>query len=90
MSELIMAELVKKEQLKPDIFKFSVKAPSIVKEAKPGNFIEIRVTDQLDPFLRRPISIYNLDREKRDIRIYFSSKGKRYRAFSEKRRRKNG
>lgn len=76
MSELVMAELVKKEQLKPDIFKFSVKAPSIVKEAKPGNFIEIRVTDQLDPFLRRPISIYNLDRENGILEFIFQVKGK--------------
>lgn len=76
MSELVLAELVKKEQLKPDIFKFSVKAPSIVKEAKPGNFIEIRVTDQLDPFLRRPISIYNLDRENGILEFIFQVKGK--------------
>jgi len=76
MSELVFAELVKKEQLKPDIFKFSVKAPSIVKEAKPGNFIEIRVTDQLDPFLRRPISIYNLDRENGILEFIFQVKGK--------------
>ncbi len=76
MSELVMAELVKKEQLKSDIFKFSVKAPSIVKEAKPGNFIEIRVTDQLDPFLRRPISIYNLDRENGILEFIFQVKGK--------------
>lgn len=76
MSELVLAELVKKEQLKPDIFKFSVKAPNIVKEAKPGNFIEIRVTDQLDPFLRRPISIYNLDRENGILEFIFQVKGK--------------
>ncbi len=76
MSELVMAELVKKEQLKPDIYKFSVKAPSIVKEAKPGNFIEIRVTDQLDPFLRRPISIYNLDKENGILEFIFQVKGK--------------
>ena len=76
MSELVMAELVKKEQLKSDIFKFSVKAPSIVKEAKPGNFIEIRVTDQLDPFLRRPISIYNQDRENGILEFIFQVKGK--------------
>lgn len=76
MSELVMAELVKKEQLKPDIYKFSVKAPSIVKEARPGNFIEIRVTDQLDPFLRRPISIYNLDKENGILEFIFQVKGK--------------
>ena len=51
MSELLLAELVKKEQLKSDVFKFSVKAPSIVKNAKPGNFIEIRVTSQTEQIL---------------------------------------
>lgn len=76
MSELLLAELVKKEQLKPDIFKFSVKAPNIVKNSKPGNFIEIRVSDQTEPFLRRPISIYNLDRENGILEFIFQVKGK--------------
>ena len=66
MAELILAELVKKQQLKPDIFKFSVKAPNIVKDAKPGNFIEIRISNQLDPFLRRPISIHFSSKRKRN------------------------
>lgn len=76
MSEQVFAELVKKEQLKPDIYKFSVKVPSIVKEAKPGNFIEIRVTEQTEPFLRRPISIYNLDKENGILEFIFQVKGK--------------
>ena len=74
MSEQIQAELVKKVQLKPDIFQFSVKAPNIVREAKPGNFIEIRVTEQTEPFLRRPISIYNLDRENGILEFIFQVK----------------
>ncbi len=76
MAEQVYAELVKKEQLKPDIFKFSVKAPGIVKEAKPGNFIEIRVSETTEPFLRRPISIYNLDRENGILEFIFQVKGK--------------
>lgn len=76
MSELVLAELIQKEQLKPDIFKFSVKTPSIVEKSKPGNFIEIRVTDQTEPFLRRPISIYNLDRENGILEFIFQVKGK--------------
>ncbi len=76
MAEQIFAELVKKEQLKPDIYKFSVKAPNIVKTAKPGNFIEIRVTEQTEPFLRRPISIYNLDKENGILEFIFQVKGK--------------
>lgn len=76
MSELLLVELIKKEQLKEDIFKFSVKAPNIVKNAKPGNFIEIRVSDQTEPFLRRPISIYNLDQENGILEFIFQVKGK--------------
>ncbi len=76
MSQLLLAELVKKEQLKPDIFKYSVKAPNIVKEAKPGHFIEIRVSEQTEPFLRRPISIHKLDRENGILEFIFQVKGK--------------
>ena len=76
MPELLLAELVKKEKLKPDIFKFSVKAPNIVKNSKPGNFVEIRVTDTTEPFLRRPISIYNLNREEGILEFIFQVRGK--------------
>ena len=76
MSKLLLAELIKKEQLKHDIFKFSVKAPNIVKDAKPGNFIEIRVSEQSEPFLRRPISIYNMDKEEGILEFIFQVKGK--------------
>lgn len=76
MAKQQQAKLIKKEQLNQDIYKFSVKAPEIVKEAKPGNFIEIRVSDQTEPFLRRPISIYNLEKETGILEFIFQIKGK--------------
>ena len=76
MPELMLSQLVKKEKLKDDIYKYSVKAPSIVEKAKPGNFIEIRVTEGTEPFLRRPISIYNLDKENGILEFIFQLKGK--------------
>ena len=57
MPKQILAKLVEKQEVIKGIYKFSVKASEIVEDAKPGNFIEIRVTDQVEPFLRRPISI---------------------------------
>ena len=56
----IKAKLIEKEELIPGIFKFSVEASEIVKIAKQGHFIEVRVNDDIEPFLRRPISIHNL------------------------------
>ena len=70
------AKLIKKEQLKPDIFKFSMSAKEIVDIAKPGQFIEIRVTEGIDPFLRRPISIYNMDKENGILEVIFRVQGR--------------
>lgn len=70
------AEIVKIEKLKEDIYKFSVKAEEIVKNSKPGHFIEIRVVDSIEPLLRRPISIYNLDKENGILEFIFQIKGK--------------
>ena len=76
MPVVLKAKLIKKEELKKDIFKFSVKAKEITDIAKPGNFIEIRISDQVEPFLRRPISIYNIDRENGVLEFIFQVKGK--------------
>ena len=70
------SKLIKKEQLKPDIFKFSLSAKEITDIAKPGQFIEIRVTDGIDPFLRRPISIYNMDKDNGILDIIFRVQGR--------------
>ena len=80
----LKTKLVKKEQLKNDIFKFSVQASEITKDAKPGQFIEIRVSDQTEPFLRRPISIYNMDKENGILEFIFQVKGKGTEILSKK------
>ena len=72
----LQAKLIKKEQLKSNIFRFSLSAKEITDIAKPGQFIEIRVTDGLNPFLRRPISIYNIDKENGILEIIFRVQGK--------------
>ena len=84
MAVNIKAKLLKKEELKPGIFKFSVQADEIIKTAKPGNFIEIRVNDDIEPFLRRPISIHNMDRENGILEFIFQEKGKGTKILSAK------
>ena len=59
MGVKVNCELVKKEMLIDGIYKFSVKAPEIANVAKAGQFLEIKVSETGEPFLRRPISIYN-------------------------------
>ncbi len=68
------AKLVKKEQLKDDIYKFTLQTENIAKNSKPGNFIEMKVADTSTVFLRRPISIFNIDGN--NIEVIFQIKGK--------------
>ena len=75
MAVNIKAKLIKKDELVTGIFKFSVQADEIIKTAKPGNFIEIRVNDDIEPFLRRPISIHNMDRDNGILEFIFQEKG---------------
>ena len=87
MPKQVHAKLIKKEEIIKDIYKFSVKAPEIVENSKPGNFIEIRITEGIDPFLRRPISIYNLDKENGILEFIFQVKGKGTEILSKKEER---
>lgn len=72
----VKAKLIAKEELISGIFKFSVEAPEVVEQAKIGQFIEIRVNDDIEPFLRRPISIHNMDRKSGKLEFIFQVKGK--------------
>lgn len=56
------------------IYKFKIKAPEIAKIAKAGQFLEIQVSSTGETFLRRPISIYNIDGEA--VEFIFQVKGK--------------
>lgn len=76
-------EILKIEKLIEGIYKFTLKAEEIAKNAKAGNFIEIQVSTTGEPFLRRPISIYNIDGD--NIEIIFQVKGKGTEILSNKR-----
>lgn len=69
-------KLVNKEKIKDDIYKFSVESEEMCKLAKPGQFLEIKVLKGVEPLLRRPISIYNVDINKNWLEFIFQVKGK--------------
>ncbi len=72
----VLAELIMKEKIIEGIYKFSVKAPQIAQTAKAGQFLEIKVSETGEPFLRRPISIYNIYRETGVVEFIFQVKGR--------------
>ena len=51
------SKIVFNKRLAPDTFLMALESPEVVAEAKPGQFVMIRVTPGIDPLLRRPFSI---------------------------------
>lgn len=84
MSKKVLADLVKKEEIIKDIYKFTIKSEQMANEAKPGQFLEINVSTGEAPMLRRPISIYNIDKENNLVEFIFMVRGKGTKILSER------
>lgn len=69
-------EIVKTEKIIDGIYHFIIKAPEIANVAKAGQFLEIQVSKTGEVFLRRPISIYNINKGKGEVEFIFQVKGK--------------
>ena len=50
-------------------------APSLTARAKPGHFVMLRVSENLDPFLARPFGIASV-RSRKDIELYYRVVGR--------------
>lgn len=68
------AELIKKQPLSDTIFAFDLASKTIARKAKPGQFVQIRIFDSFDPFLRRPFSFASVLGNR--FRIVFRVRGK--------------
>ena len=58
------------KRLVPDTFLMALESPEICAEAKPGQFVMIRVTSGIDPLLRRPFSICGTRGDDRLLILY--------------------
>ncbi|MAZ93277.1 MAG: dihydroorotate dehydrogenase electron transfer subunit [Bacteroidales bacterium] len=53
-----------------------LKSERTLEKIEPGNFAEIKIPDTSDIFLRRPISVYDVDHDKNEISFYIKAIGK--------------
>lgn len=64
--------LLKTVQLTDTIYSFTIHSPQIASIAKPGQFVHVKAEGF---FLRRPISICEIDKENQTIRLVFEIRG---------------
>lgn len=72
----------KNEKINDKVYKLEFTSNFILKNSSPGQFVHILCSDNLDPLLRRPFSISDLDYETKSVTIYYAVVGKGTKALS--------
>jgi dihydroorotate dehydrogenase electron transfer subunit len=78
-----IAKVLENTKVAPEHFRLTLAAPKIAREALPGQFMMVKVNDETDPLLRRPISFHRIDKTKGTIDILFKVVGNGTRILSE-------
>ncbi|MGF7185724.1 dihydroorotate dehydrogenase electron transfer subunit [Desulfitispora alkaliphila] len=68
--------IITNEQLTAEDYLMELHCKDIATNAKPGQFVNVACTSGLDPLLRRPISIHQVDKVKGTISLLFKAVGK--------------
>ena len=76
MSRLFKEEIKSIEQINENIFSMCIYSEVAAKYAVPGQFVNIKCETGLNAYLRRPISICDINRDEKYFEIIFQVKGK--------------
>ncbi|HYE80603.1 MAG TPA: dihydroorotate dehydrogenase electron transfer subunit [Clostridia bacterium] len=71
-----MGKVVENRELCNDIYEILIECPEIAGEAKPGQFLHVRIKSGIDPLLRRPISISRVYRDMGHISLIYQVIGR--------------
>jgi len=69
-------ELISNRRLTRDYFVIDLLGKGRLEKILPGQFVQVRVDNNRDTFLRRPISVYDVDYENNIIRLLIKEVGK--------------
>lgn len=58
----VTAQILEHTRITPHHCLMRLKAPSLGRAARPGQFVEVRCGDRIDPLLRRPLGIHRIER----------------------------
>jgi dihydroorotate dehydrogenase electron transfer subunit len=83
MPTLYHCPITSTQKLSNTVYKIFLHCPQIAAEAKPGHFINIKISDSFEPLWRRPFSIHSVDRDAGLISVLFEVVGRGTAALAE-------
>jgi dihydroorotate dehydrogenase electron transfer subunit len=76
--------IIAQNEIAESIYELTIHAELTKDITSPGQFVHIKVSNSLDPLLRRPISISSFDREKQQVTMIYRKDGKGTSLLAEK------
>ena len=77
-------QVVKQRILATNIFELTLTGRLVLDMKQPGQFVHLRVSDQMEPLLRRPISISSIDKETLEFTMIYRADGRGTTLLTEK------
>ncbi|GGG21198.1 dihydroorotate dehydrogenase B (NAD(+)), electron transfer subunit [Lysinibacillus alkalisoli] len=77
-------KVVRQAQIAHHIYEITLRG-QIVQDMVPGQFVHVRVTDALEPLLRRPISIADVNKETSEFTMIYRAEGRGTKVLATKR-----
>jgi len=69
-------EIIEQTQVAPHVFRSVLVEPTVAREARPGQFVNVRVCDCYDPLLRRPFSVHAVNPERGTFSLLYDVVGR--------------
>ena len=77
-------QVVKQRAIATNIFELTLTGQLVLDMKQPGQFVHLRVSDQMEPLLRRPISISSIDKKTLEFTMIYRAEGRGTTLLSEK------
>ncbi len=75
--KLEVAEIIENRQVTAELWDIRLQAPQIAREARPGQFLHVRLSAGVDPLLRRPMSISRIGQDSVELLVRPGGRGSR-------------
>ncbi|MDF2557397.1 MAG: oxidoreductase NAD-binding domain protein [Bacillales bacterium] len=80
-----LMRIVQHNEIAENIFRLTVQGKLTKQVHEPGRFLHVKVSEGTTPLLRRPISIYDVDHEKKELTMIYRVEGQGTKLLSTRR-----
>ncbi|WP_026566403.1 dihydroorotate dehydrogenase electron transfer subunit [Bacillus sp. UNC41MFS5] len=71
-----LCKVISQKEIATDIYELTIEGELVTQITEPGQFVHIKVSNGLDPLLRRPISISSYDYEQKSLTMIYRKDGR--------------